>query len=164
MLFDEIHYRFMWAALQEAEQAAEEDEVPVGAVVVYRNSIIGRGHNRTEKLSDPTAHAEMIAITAASYHLRQQRLTECDLYVTLEPCAMCAAAALHARIRTLYFAAFDPKFGACGSLYNIIAEGKYNHIIPAYQGIYDKESKTLLKNYFKGKRENHNKHSGTLNR
>lgn len=149
MLFSEENYRFMYAALQEAEVAFEEKEIPVGAVVVKDGRIIGRGHNQTERLKDPTAHAEMIAITAAANTLQQERLTACDLYVTLEPCLMCAGAALLARVSNVYFAAHDAKFGACGSLYNLPVEGKYNHSIKVYSGIMDEESQTLLQNFFK---------------
>ncbi len=148
MLFDEHVYKFMFAALQEAEAALEQNEVPVGAVIVHKDRIIGRGYNQVEKLKDPTAHAEMIAVTAASNHLGDWRLNECDIYVTLEPCVMCTGALLAARIRSIYFADYDPKFGACGSLYNIAEEGKYNHKIKTYSGIYSFESKELLKRFF----------------
>lgn len=153
MLFSEDKYRFMYAALQEAEKAFEEDEVPVGAVVVHNNKIIGRGYNQVEKLNDPTAHAEMIAITAASNHLGNWRLNECEIYVTLEPCIMCTGALLSARINELYFAASDLKFGACGSIYNLAEESKTNHSIKVYSGLLAKESEDLLKSFF-GKKRN----------
>ena len=149
MFFSEDNYRFMYAALQEAEIAAEEKEIPVGAVIVKNGRIIGRGHNQTERLKDPTAHAEMITVTAAANTLQQERLTNCDLYVTLEPCLMCTGAALLARLSNIYFAAFDVKFGACGSLYNLPVEGKHNHSIKIYSGLLEKESQTLLQNFFK---------------
>ncbi|MDP4115358.1 MAG: nucleoside deaminase [Bacteroidota bacterium] len=149
MLFSEENYKFMYAALQEAEQALSIGETPVGAVVVYQNRIIGRGHNQVEMLKDATAHAELIALTAASNHLNNWRLNECDIYVTLEPCVMCTGALLAARICNLYFAAFDPKFGANGSLYNIGIEGKYNHKLNVYNGIYAGESENLLIEFFK---------------
>jgi tRNA(adenine34) deaminase len=148
MLFSEDNYRFMFAALQEAEAAYEDNEVPVGAVIVHQNRIIGRGYNQIEKLKDPTAHAEMIALTAASSNLNNWRLSECDIYVTLEPCVMCTGALLHSRIKNLYFSAFDPKFGACGSVYNIAEEGKYNHKLNVFSGIYDNESRDILKKFF----------------
>jgi tRNA-adenosine deaminase (EC 3.5.4.-) len=129
MLFSEDIYKFMSAALREAGRAFEDNEVPVGAVVVHNSKIIGRGYNQVEKLNDPTAHAEMIALTAASSFLNDWRLNECDLYVTMEPCVMCTGAILHSRIKNLYFSVFDPKYGACGSVYNIAEEGKYNHKI-----------------------------------
>ena len=156
MLFSEDSYKFMFAALQEAENALFDDEVPVGAVVVLKNRIIGRGYNQTEKLRDATAHAEMIAITAASNNLGNWRLSECDIYVTLEPCIMCTGALLSSRIKNLFFGAFDPKFGACGSLYNLASEGKYNHKINVFSGIYSTESENLLKSFFAKKRKNGN--------
>ena len=152
MIFSEDNYKFMFAALQEAEKALEIDEVPVGAVVVHENKIIGRGYNQTEQLKDPTAHAEMIAITAASNHLSNWRLNNCDIYVTLEPCVMCTGALLNARINSIYFSSFDPKFGACGSLYNLAEEGKYNHKIKLFSGLYSTESEKLLKDFFLKKR------------
>jgi tRNA(adenine34) deaminase len=142
----------MYAALQEAERAFEEDEVPVGAVVVHNNKIIGRGYNQIEKLKDATAHAEMIALTSASNHLGNWRLNECAIYVTLEPCIMCTGALLSSRISELYFASNDIKFGACGSVYNLAEESKVNHTIKVYSGILDKESEDLLKSFFEKKR------------
>jgi tRNA(adenine34) deaminase len=152
MLFSEDHYRFMYAALQEAEKAFEEDEVPVGAVIVHKKKIIGRGYNQVEKLKDATAHAEMIAITAAENHLNDWRLNECQIYVTLEPCIMCTGALLASRIKELFFAASDLKFGACGSLHNLAEESKTNHKIKVYSGILAKESEDLLKSFFEKKR------------
>lgn len=139
----------MYAALQEAEKAFEDDEVPVGAVIVHNNRIIARGYNQIERLKDPTAHAEMIAITSAANHLNNWRLEGCSIYVTLEPCIMCTGALLAARIDELYFAAFDSKFGACGSINNIISESKTNHKIKVFSGIYAEESKKLLEEFFK---------------
>jgi len=138
----------MFAALQEAEQAFEENEVPVGAVVVKDKKIIGRGHNQVERLKDATAHAEMIALTSAANHIGNWRLTDCSIYVTLEPCVMCTGALLSSRITELYFSAFDPKFGACGSVYNLAEDGKTNHKINVYPGIYSDESKKLLQQFF----------------
>lgn len=146
----------MYAALQEAEKAYEQDEVPIGAVIVHNNRIIGRGFNQSEKLNDPTAHAEMIAITAAANNLKSRVLEECDLYITVEPCVMCAGAILLSRIRSIYFGTFESKFGACGSLFNIIESGKYNHKPNLYSGIYSDESKSLLENYFRKKRSKSN--------
>ena len=152
MLFSEDIYRFMYAALQEAEHAFEEDEVPVGAVVVYKNKIIGRGFNQVEKLNDATAHAEMIALTSASNHLKNWRLNECSIYVTLEPCIMCTGALLSSRIENLYYGANDPKFGACGSLHNLAENSRTNHTIKVFSGILAKESEELLKSFFTKKR------------
>ncbi len=153
MLFSEDKYRFMYAALQEAEKAFEDDEVPVGAVVVYNNKIIGRGYNQVEKLKDATAHAEMIAITSASNYLQNWRLNECSIYVTLEPCIMCTGAlTFFTDIVNSYFAASDIKFGACGSIYNLAEESKVNHTLKVYSGILAKESEELLKSFFNKKR------------
>jgi tRNA(adenine34) deaminase len=148
MIFNEETYKFMFAALQEAEKAFEEKEVPVGAVIVKKNRIIGRGYNQVEKLKDATAHAEMIALTAAANHLGNWRLNECSIYVTLEPCIMCTGAMLSSRINELFFSTFDPKFGACGSVYNLAEDGKTNHKIKVYSGIYAEESKKLLQDFF----------------
>jgi len=148
MNFSEETYRFMYAALQEAERALVENEVPVGAVVVKDKKIIGRGYNQIEKLNDATAHAEMIAITAAENYLGNWRLEQCSMYVTLEPCVMCTGAMLSSRMNELYFAAFDPKYGACGSLYNLADDEKTNHKIKVYSGIYAEESQRLLSQFF----------------
>lgn len=142
------HEQWMKQALREAERAYEQDEVPVGAVIVQKGRIIGRGYNQIERLQDPTAHAEMIAITAASNHLASRRLDECTLYVTLEPCPMCAGAIVLARIPTLVFATFDPKAGACGTLYNIAHDGRLNHTVHVISGVCDRESEELLKGFF----------------
>ena len=148
MNYSEQTYRFMYAALQEAEKALVEDEVPVGAVVIKNNKIIGRGYNQVERLKDATAHAEMIAITAAANHLDNWRLEDCSLYVTLEPCVMCTGAMLASRINELYFATYDTKYGACGSLYNLAEDGKSNHKLKVYSGIYTEESQRLLTQFF----------------
>ena len=143
----------MYAALQQAELAFEEDEVPIGAVVVHNNRIIGKGHNQTERLNDATAHAEIIAITAASNHLKSKYLSNCDLYVTVEPCLMCSGAILLSHINNLYFSTFEPKLGACGSIYNVLENNKYNHSIEVFSGIYSDESKNLLQTFFQKKRK-----------
>jgi tRNA(adenine34) deaminase len=139
---------WMQLALREAQKAFEEDEVPVGALVVHNERIIGKGYNQIERLQDPTAHAEMIAITAAAAQLRSRRLEECTLYVTLEPCPMCAGAIVQARIPTLVFGAFDPKAGACGTLFNIVQDKRLNHQPHVISGVCDKESEELLKGFF----------------
>lgn len=154
MIFDELKYKFMFVALQEAEIALEKNEVPVGAVVVNDKKIIGRGHNQIELLKDATAHAEMIALTSAANHIGNWRLIDCSIYVTLEPCIMCTGALLASRIKDLYFAAFDPKFGACGSVYNLAEDGKTNHRIKVYSGIYADESKKLLQDFFNNLKNN----------
>ncbi len=152
MLFSADIYRFMYAALKEAERGFDDDEVPVGAVVVHKNKIVGRGYNQIEKLNDATAHAEMIAITSAANHLKSWRLNECSIYVTLEPCIMCTGALLSSRIENLYFGASDTKFGACGSIHNLAENSKTNHTIKVFSGILAKESEDLLKSFFAKKR------------
>jgi tRNA(adenine34) deaminase len=144
----------MYAALQEAQKAFDDDEVPVGAVVVHKNRIIGRGYNQIEKLKDATTHAEMIAITSASNNLQNWRLNECAIYVTLEPCIMCTGALLASRINELFFASSDIKFGACGSIHNLAENSKTNHTIKVYSGVLAKESEELLKSFFNKKRLN----------
>ena len=153
MLFNEESYKFMFEALKLAEIAAEEDEVPIGAVVVKNGKIIGKGYNQVEKLKDATAHAEIIALTSASNNLQNKTLENCDLYVTLEPCLMCIGAISLSKIKNLFFSTFEPKFGACGSIYNVPDENKLNHKVNVFSGIYENESKLLLTNYFKNKRE-----------
>ena len=142
----------MYSALKEAEIAFNQNEVPIGAVVVYQDRIIGRGHNQVEMLKDTTAHAEMLAITAATNHLQTKFLTECDLYVTVEPCMMCSGAILLSRIKNLYFGTFEPKFGSVGSLHNLLEQNKYNHQVNVFTGIYSDESSSLLKEFFKSNR------------
>ena len=142
----------MFAALMEAESALRAKEIPIGAVVVFDNKIIGRGYNQTELLKDSTAHAEMLALTAASNYLQSKFLDDCDLYVTVEPCLMCSGALLLTRIKNLYFGAFEPKFGACGSLYNVVQDNKYNHKPKVYSGIYSEEGQKLLEKFFSTKR------------
>lgn len=143
-----LHEQWMKQALREAEKAIEQDEVPVGAVVVHEGKIIGRGFNQMERLQDPTAHAEMIALTAAANHLQSRRLEACTLYVTLEPCPMCAGAIVMARVPTLVFAAYDPKAGACGTLFNIVEDKRLNHTTHVIAGVCDKESEELLRGFF----------------
>ena len=142
----------MYSALMEAEKALESKEIPIGGVVVFDNKIIGKGFNQTELLKDSTAHAEMLALTAASNYLHSKFLENCDLYVTVEPCLMCSGAILLTRIKNLYFGAFEPKFGACGSLYNVIQDNKYNHKPNVYSGIYSDEAQKLLEKFFSAKR------------
>ena len=139
---------FMRAAIAEAGLALDEGEVPIGAVVVHDGRIIGRGHNQRETLNDPTAHAEMIAITAAASHLQSWRLARCALYVTLEPCAMCAGAIVLARLERLVFGTADPKAGACMSLYQITADERLNHRVALEYGILREECAEVLQQFF----------------
>jgi tRNA(adenine34) deaminase len=146
--------RWMESALREAEQALKRKEVPIGAVIVHNSRIIGRGYNQIETLQDPTAHAEMIAITAAAGGLGNRRLEECTLYVTLEPCAMCAGAIVLARIPRMVFGASDPKAGACGTLYNIVQDDRLNHRVDLAGGILAERCGGLLSEFFQGIRTN----------
>jgi tRNA(adenine34) deaminase len=141
----------MQAALREARAAAKADEVPVGCVVVHEGQIVGRGRNQTEALQDATAHAEIVAIGAASNALGSWRLNDCTLYVTLEPCTMCAGAMVLARIKRLVFGARDPKAGACGSVLNVPAE-RFNHRIEVTSGVLASECSVVLKEFFARKR------------
>jgi len=144
--------KWMREALIEAEKAFDEDEVPVGAIVIHKNKIIGRGHNKTESLHDPTAHAEIIALSAAANYLNNWRLTDAYLYTTLEPCLMCAGALILSRIKRVIFGTYDKKFGACGSVYNIPENNKLNHKFDVISGILSVESQLLLQDFFKRKR------------
>lgn len=140
------------AALREARVSAELDEVPVGCVIVHEGMIIGRGHNQVETLRDATAHAEVIAIGAASSALESWRLHECTLYVTLEPCAMCAGAIILSRVGRLVYGARDPKAGACGSVLDVIHEKRLNHRVDVTSDIRAEECGALLKEFFARKR------------
>ena len=136
----------------EARKAFDEDEVPVGAVIVYNNEIIGRAHNQIRMLKDPTAHAEMIAITQASAHLSNERLTDCDIYVTIEPCSMCVGAAILARIKTIVFGATESKTGACGSAINLTKPGFANHTLDIVSGVLEPECRSIIQEFFLAKR------------
>ena len=146
------HERFMRVALAEAQKAADADEVPVGAVVVHQGRIIGKAHNQRELLRDPTAHAEMLAITQAASALEAWRVEDTTIYVTLEPCAMCAGAMVLARIRTLVYGAQDPKAGACASLYNIPEDARLNHRLEVVRGVLAEDCAAVLTAFFKDKR------------
>lgn len=146
------HQQHMAKALILAEQAFEEGETPVGAIVVKDNMIIGKGYNQVEKLKDPTAHAEMIAISAACETLGNKYLKGCTLYVTLEPCPMCAGALVWSKIDTIVYGASDSASGGSGSLFNITANNNLNHQIEVIQGILEMDSEYLLKSFFGAKR------------
>jgi len=138
----------MEVALKEAEIAYRRKEVPIGAIVVKNGLVIGKGYNQIELLQDPTAHAEIIAITAAASYLSSRRLEECTMYVTLEPCPMCAGAIVLARIPTLIFGAYDPKAGACSTLYTITNDTRLNHRVHTVGGILEEKCSSLLKDFF----------------
>jgi len=143
----------MRAALHEARASLAADEVPVGCVVVHDGTIVGRGHNQVEALQDATAHAEVLAIGAASNALGSWRLSDCTLYVTLEPCAMCAGAVVLARLGRLVYGAADPKAGACGSVLDVIGEERLNHRVPVTPGVLAGECGELLREFFRRKRK-----------
>jgi tRNA(adenine34) deaminase len=143
----------MVRALQLAEQAASEDEVPVGAVVVHGSRVIGVGYNQREALSDPTAHAEMIAITQAATALADWRLEDCTLYVTLEPCPMCAGAIVQARIPRVVYGARDPKAGAVDSLFRLLDDPRLNHRASITGGVLAEQCGWLLSEFFAAKRK-----------
>jgi tRNA(adenine34) deaminase len=142
----------MQAALAEARLAGEAGEVPIGAVVVQEGAIVARGQNRVLRDLDPTAHAEIVALRAAAAVLGNYRLTGCTLYVTLEPCAMCAGAMIHARLARLVFAAADPKAGAAGSVLTVLNHPQLNHQMLVEQGILAEESAELLRGFFRERR------------
>jgi tRNA(adenine34) deaminase len=144
----QLHEHFMELALREARKAYEQKEIPVGAVIVHDNAVIGRGYNQTEHLQDPTAHAEILAITAAATTLGSRRLEDCTMYVTLEPCAMCAGAIVQARIPVLVFGAYDAKAGACGTLFNIVQDKRLNHRVNVVPGILESASTEMLRQFF----------------
>lgn len=139
----------MKEALKEARKAFDKEEVPVGAVIVKDGKIIARAHNIKESKKDSTYHAEIIAIRKACKKLDAWRLTDCDMYVTLEPCSMCAGALINSRIRTLYIGAMDEKTGACGSVLNLLEDYKFNHKIEIQKYILIKECEDILKTFFK---------------
>ena len=146
----------MRQALLEAQRACEKGEVPVGAVIVLNGKIIGCGFNRREELQSPLAHAEMLAIESAAAFCHSWRLTDCDLYVTLEPCIMCIGATLQARIRRLVFGCLDAKAGAVQSLYNLCEDSRLNHRLPVSGGVLAQESAALLGSFFNQLRQKTN--------
>jgi tRNA(adenine34) deaminase len=144
--------RFMRRALQQAELAVQQDEVPVGAIVVHANKIIATAFNQREQLADPTAHAEMIAITQAASHLNSWRLIDCTLFVTLEPCPMCAGAILQSRIPRVVYGALDPKAGAVVSLYQLLNDPRLNHRCEVVGGVLASDCGQILTDFFERKR------------
>ncbi|MEW6026501.1 MAG: tRNA adenosine(34) deaminase TadA [Planctomycetota bacterium] len=152
MLDSEIHSVYMKEALKEAVKALDDDEVPIGAVIVHKGRIIARAHNQRERLKDPTAHAEMIALTQAAAALEDWRLGDVTLYVTIEPCIMCAGALVNARVKHLVYGADDPKAGGCGSIVNVTNDKRLNHRIEVVSGVMDKDCQWLMKEFFKKKR------------
>jgi tRNA(adenine34) deaminase len=147
------HERWMQAALAEAQSAFEAGEVPIGAVIVHEDRIIAAAGNQRESLNDPTAHAEMIAITQAAQTLGSWRLLDCTLYVTLEPCPMCAGAIVQARLPRVYYGAADPKAGACHTLFEVTSDIRLNHQAVVISGVLKDESRALLQQFFAQQRK-----------
>ncbi len=149
--------KFMKEALKEAQKAYDKLEVPVGVVIVNNGKIIARAHNIKEEKRDTTRHAEIIAIQKASKKLNNWRLTNCEMYVTLEPCSMCAGALIQSRIKKVYIGTMDSKTGACGSVLNLLEDFTFNHKVEIETGILQKECEELLKKFFKELRKLKNK-------
>ena len=147
-----MHEHFMQIALEEAQLALQEDEVPVGAAIVHAGRVIARAHNQRERLRDPTAHAEMIAITQAAESLCSWRLDGCTLYVTLEPCPMCAGAIVQARVPTVVYGAADPKAGAVDSLYRMLSDPRLNHRVETISGVLATPCGEILSRFFQQQR------------
>ena len=147
------HEKWMKAAFREAEKAFEQDEVPIGAVVVQNGQIIGRGYNQRESLIDPTAHAEIIAITSAANTIKNWRLKDCQLYVTKEPCPMCAGALVNARIKMVVCGMYDEKEGCCGSLYQLCRDNRFKHQLTVKGGIMEDPCTLIIQEFFKKQRE-----------
>jgi len=148
--------QYMKIAIQQAQIADENGDVPIGAVIVYKNQIIGKAYNQREQLNDPTAHAEIIALTQAASFLESWRLHDCTIYVTLEPCPMCAGALVLARIDRLVYGCDDPKTGACKSLYNIVQDQRLNHRLEVTSGVLAQDCSSLLKEFFQRRRIENN--------
>lgn len=146
---ENLKEKFMKEALKEALKAYEKLEVPVGAVIVKDGKVIARAHNVKEGKKDTTKHAEILAISKASKKLESWRLTDCEMYVTLEPCSMCAGALINARIKKVYIGTMDEKTGACGSVFNLLEDYTFNHKVEIETGILQQECETLLKQFFK---------------
>ena len=148
------HEKWMKLAFREAEKAYEQNEVPIGAVVVQNGQIIGRGYNQCESLNDPTAHAEIIAITSAANTIKNWRLIDCNLYVTKEPCPMCAGALINARIKMVGFGMYDEKEGCCGSLYQLCRDPRFKHKLIVKGGIMEGPCTLMIQEFFKKQRKN----------
>jgi len=153
---DERDEAFMREALRQAQKAYEVDEVPVGAVVVRAGKVIGRAYNQVELLKDATAHAEMLALTQAEAAVGDWRLTDCDLYVTKEPCVMCAGALIHIRVRRLIFGCADTKSGASGGMINLLQHPGLNHHCEITSGVLQNECAAILQNFFRKRRDEQN--------
>jgi len=154
---------FMKLAIGQAQTAEENGDVPIGAVIVYQNKIIAKAYNQREQLQDPTAHAEIIALTQAAEFIGNWHLNGCTMYVTLEPCPMCAGALVLSRMDRLVYGCDDPKTGACGSLYNIVADGRLNHRLEVTAGVLAEQCRQQLQRFFARRRQdNKNNEKGTI--
>ena len=149
----ENHEKWMKIALNEAIKAYDSNEVPIGSIIVLNNEIIGKGYNQCETLKDPTAHAEIISITAACSTLNDWRLNDSVIYVTKEPCAMCAGAIINSRIKQVVFGCYDEKEGCCGSMYQLCGDIRFKHQTFSKGGVLEKESLDLIQQFFKNKRK-----------
>lgn len=144
--------QYMRIAIEQAKIAEDNGDVPIGAVIVYKGQIIGRAYNQRQQLKDPTAHAEIIALTQAAAALENWHLNGCTMYVTVEPCPMCAGALVLSRMERLCYGCSDPKSGACGSLYNIVGDERLNHRLEVTAGVLEKECNKQLQNFFEKRR------------
>ncbi len=144
-----MHEKFMKIALAEAKKAFDKEEVPVGAVIVQDGKVVAKAHNLKETKNDTICHAEILAIQKASKKLKKWRLTDCEMYVTLEPCSMCAGALINCRLKKLYIGTMDTKTGACGSVLNLLEDYKFNHVVEIETGILQEDCEKILKDFFK---------------
>tara|TARA_B110000438_G_scaffold300329_1_gene352484 strand:- start:952 stop:1413 length:462 start_codon:yes stop_codon:yes gene_type:complete len=147
------HAYWMKQALVQAEKAFKLKEIPVGAIIIKDDKVIGRGYNQREQLNDPTAHAEIIAITAAANTLEEWRLNDCTLYVTKEPCSMCAGAIINARLKMIVFGCYDEEEGCCGSLYQLCGDPRFKTMVSVMGGVMESQSLSLIKDFFKNRRK-----------
>ena len=147
------HAYWMKQALVQAEKAFKFKEIPVGAIIIKDDKVIGRGYNQREQLNDPTAHAEIIAITAAANTLEEWRLNDCTLYVTKEPCSMCAGAIINARLKMIVFGCYDEEEGCCGSLYQLCGDPRFKTMVSVMGGVMESQSLSLIKDFFKNRRK-----------
>ena len=147
------HAYWMKQALVQAVKAFKLKEIPVGAIIIKDDKVIGRGYNQREQLNDPTAHAEIIAITAAANTLEEWRLNDCTLYVTKEPCSMCAGAIINARLKMIVFGCYDEEEGCCGSLYQLCGDPRFKTMVSVMGGVMESQSLSLIKDFFKTRRK-----------
>lgn len=145
--------KYMKIALKEAKKASKIGEIPVGAIIVKNGEVISKGYNKKQTKNDPTEHAEIIAIKKACKKLGEWRLLDCEMYVTLEPCAMCAGALIQSRLKKIYIGTMDEKTGSCGSVFNLLKDYKFNHVVEIETGVLSDECSKIIKDFFKDLRE-----------